>query len=76
MRRIVTAAALLLAALSAHAAEFMLFDFDDQAAIEARKGLSVTKEPVTCEFITEGAEGSAVQVSLPGQVMALDAGVE
>lgn len=71
MPRIATAALLLLAALSAHATEFTLFDFDDRAAIEARQGLSVTKEPATCEFVTEGAAGSAVQVRLPGQVMAL-----
>jgi len=70
MRRIATIA-LLLIALDASAEEFMLLDFNDQAALEARKGISVTREPATYEFVADGADGSAVQVSLPGQVLAL-----
>lgn len=71
MRRIAIVAALLVAGLSAQATEFMLLDFNDPAALDARKGISVSKEPAAYEFVADGAGGSAVQVNLPGQVVAL-----
>lgn len=47
---------------------FMLFSFDDQEALEARQGVKVTREPAQYQFIEEGASGTALQVTLPGQV--------
>ncbi len=71
MRRIAIVAALLVAGLSAQATEFMLLDFNDPAALDARKGIRLSKEPAAYEFVADGAGGSAVQVNLPGQVVAL-----
>lgn len=71
MLRPAIAALLVAVALRASADEFMLFDFDDPPALEAREGIRVARQPATYEFVADGAGGSAVQVRLPGQVMVL-----
>jgi len=72
MHRLAAAAVVaVLACAHACAQPFTLIDFDDQAAMEAREGIRVTREPAQYQFIEDGASGTAVEVSLPGQVMVL-----